>query len=420
VLTLLVLMACPTPSSVPSGAVDAVIASTPTAALGGTPAAAGPPVDEALTDAASYLSGGRGLDEAGIAGDDNQGQLINGVPGQLWNPSMPERRDLIVQFAQAYDLATITLVNGSSDGTATKELGIDVGPAFTGPWTEVAALTLAQGKALQAFPLSTANARYVRLRLVSNYGDPNYLALDDVHLLGKRSVAENGDLTGFYVGQLGEAMIKQTGSVVTGCSNEGQFRFEGTVEDGVVFGTWRRMDGEAMLGSGPIVFARTVEGDVSGALGDESTDGGRAIRWDGIRQAEGGFDCDEQPGPAVDPMEAGLKTGRLKVYGITFDTAKDTIKPESTPTLESLAKALKAGGGQYTIDGHTDSQGADDYNQGLSERRAASVKAWLVAHGIPDASLTTAGFGESAPIQPNDTPGGRAANRRIEVAVTSG
>lgn len=71
---------------------------------------------------------------------------------------------------------------------------------------------------------------------------------------------------------------------------------------------------------------------------------------------------------------------------------------------------------RISIEGHTDSDGDDAFNKQLSERRAESVKAHLVeAYGIDPSRLETAGFGESKPVAPNDTPEGRQQNRRVEL-----
>ncbi|MBK6635569.1 MAG: OmpA family protein [Chitinophagaceae bacterium] len=69
------------------------------------------------------------------------------------------------------------------------------------------------------------------------------------------------------------------------------------------------------------------------------------------------------------------------------------------------------------MDGHTDSQGKDEYNQTLSEERAASVRAYLVSKGIDESRLSSAGYGETTPVADNKTAAGRAKNRRVEMTL---
>lgn len=69
------------------------------------------------------------------------------------------------------------------------------------------------------------------------------------------------------------------------------------------------------------------------------------------------------------------------------------------------------------LEGHADWTGTEQYNQGLSERRAASVQNYLVKKGIDESRITTRGFGETKPIADNKTREGRAKNRRVEVKV---
>ena len=109
--------------------------------------------------------------------------------------------------------------------------------------------------------------------------------------------------------------------------------------------------------------------------------------------------------------------GRVATQGIYFATDSDVIRPESTPTLTEIGDMLTDHPElRLTIEGHTDSDGDDAYNQELSDRRAASVKEWLVTHYEIDASrLETAGFGESKPVAPNDTAEGKQQNRRVEL-----
>jgi outer membrane protein OmpA-like peptidoglycan-associated protein len=119
-------------------------------------------------------------------------------------------------------------------------------------------------------------------------------------------------------------------------------------------------------------------------------------------------------------MGKGLaEKGHIALYGIYFDTDKAAIKPESRPTLEEIAKLLR---GQpqlnVVIVGHTDSQGAYDYNMDLSRRRAEAIAADLTArYGIARARLRTAGVGFLAPVGSNASEDGRALNRRVELVA---
>ena len=108
------------------------------------------------------------------------------------------------------------------------------------------------------------------------------------------------------------------------------------------------------------------------------------------------------------------KDGCWAFHGILFDTNKSTIKAGYNHVFNNAIKVLKLNPSlTVEIQGHTDNRGSDAYNQGLSERRALSVKQHLVNHGISASRLTTKGFGESTPAESNDTATGRAHNRRV-------
>jgi hypothetical protein len=110
------------------------------------------------------------------------------------------------------------------------------------------------------------------------------------------------------------------------------------------------------------------------------------------------------------------KTGHVAVYGIYFDTDKDTLKPEGEATLMQIKKLLDSQPKlNLGIEGHTDNVGQRPHNQTLSEARAASVVKWLVSHGVAASRLTPAGFADTKPVAPNDSAEGRAKNRRVEL-----
>ncbi len=105
---------------------------------------------------------------------------------------------------------------------------------------------------------------------------------------------------------------------------------------------------------------------------------------------------------------------------INFASARAEIRgAQSFDLLNTLASAAnQCKTFRVLVEGHTDSEGADDYNQQLSEQRAASVVAYLADNGVDISRLTAKGFGENQPVATNDTPEGRAANRRINFVVT--
>jgi OOP family OmpA-OmpF porin len=110
---------------------------------------------------------------------------------------------------------------------------------------------------------------------------------------------------------------------------------------------------------------------------------------------------------------------RAALNGVIFAFDKATLRPESDATLTSALALLKAAGDAgIEVQGHTDNIGRDDYNQRLSEARAATVGAWFVDHGMARGRLVSRGYGSSRPVADNATPEGRARNRRVEIART--
>jgi len=134
--------------------------------------------------------------------------------------------------------------------------------------------------------------------------------------------------------------------------------------------------------------------------------------------------CITVPGPAsndgcpVDPSSEVM--AELNRYGktILFDTGKATFSGEDFNTLESMMTILKEyPETNFVVEGHTDSVGTERLNQLLSERRASAVRDYLISKGINPDRLKAVGYGESRPVDSNDTASGRANNRRTEVVL---
>lgn len=130
----------------------------------------------------------------------------------------------------------------------------------------------------------------------------------------------------------------------------------------------------------------------------------------------------------ADEMRDDLKNAKIERVGegikitfnsgILFKTNMYDLQPAARENIESLAKTLKKyPDTNILIEGDTDNQGTDEYNQKLSERRAASVAEFTRSLGVEGSRIKTVGLGETNPVASNDTPEGRQQNRRVEVAI---
>lgn len=109
----------------------------------------------------------------------------------------------------------------------------------------------------------------------------------------------------------------------------------------------------------------------------------------------------------------------LTLGDVLFDTGLATLKPGAYATIDRLSSVLKeAPDRKVMIEGHTDSVGSDEYNQGLSERRAAAVQTALLERGVRSEQITAVGKGEGVPVASNDNSAGRQQNRRVEMIFT--
>lgn len=135
-----------------------------------------------------------------------------------------------------------------------------------------------------------------------------------------------------------------------------------------------------------------------------------------------------EPAPAKKPPVVAAVPKPVSVTRVTkkviylmggnfaFDSAE--LTPETRTMLDDYAALLeKESFTSVEIAGHTDSIGAEEYNQGLSERRANAVMEYLISKGMRPESLKAVGYGESRPIAANDTRQGREKNRRVELRV---
>lgn len=103
---------------------------------------------------------------------------------------------------------------------------------------------------------------------------------------------------------------------------------------------------------------------------------------------------------------------------VLFSTGQSNLKAGSVADLDRLAVALaQVGDRRVSIEGHTDSQGGDDMNLALSQRRADTVSDYLSSQGVASSRISASGKGEALPVADNDTSAGRQLNRRVEITI---
>jgi OOP family OmpA-OmpF porin len=193
-----------------------------------------------------------------------------------------------------------------------------------------------------------------------------------------------------------------------------QVAWAGSSENGIATDS----KGNAVLSDyGHCVQAKT------GAMSASPCDGETAPMEDGDDDMDGVAnskdDCPNTPkGDRVDMNGCTIAENvTLNLISDEFDFDSAILKPGMKKALQDFAAKIKASKGNESLQviGHTDSMGPEAYNQGLSERRAAAVKAYLISNGISASSISAGGKGENHPIASNSSAEGRAANRRVEI-----
>ncbi|CAJ0791012.1 Peptidoglycan-associated lipoprotein [Ralstonia condita] len=274
------------------------------------------------------------------------------------------------------------------------------------------------------------------IRLVVSGGGGGSISLQQFAALAEpaQSTPTTRDVTGVY--QFGNGFdvsgfvaMKQEGATVRGCYGDGDVshgklkvrQVSGTFEGGLEPNGYLRYTRASGKQSWRGVVSFNPDGDRAAVLEfpanatAQTTVFRNAVSSVGWKTAAYQNTC---PGLDQDPVSSALEQDkRVTLYGVNFDLDADTLRADSRPALDNVTKAAKAHPDwKLTIEGHTDSSGGDAHNQDLSQRRAASVRQYLIDAGIPADRLTAQGFGASRPVAPNTTPAGRAQNRRVEIA----
>ena len=345
--------------------------------------------------------------------------LIDGTTSKGWcsKQSAPFPHEFVVELAAPTRLKTLSLDNtnaqeGSNPGISAKDVEIWV--SSEGPdagFKKVATVEVPKGARLDHALPSGTEGRWLKLRILSNYGEPQYTELMELSASGtamKRP--EQPPLAGVYDTNYRLMLFEQDEAQVYGCYDWDGGLLTGSTDGRVVQFEWREDDGNQV---GTAVMVLSADGkDLNGFWYE---DGHYRGLWQGERAAAGRKpECTVRRGKVIE--KALTESGRAIVYGIHFDVDSDRLRSDSEPVLREMLDALKAVEGlNLVVEGHTDSTGGAAHNQDLAQRRATSVVRWLVSNGIAAERLEAQGFGASKPVADNGTAQGRALNRRVEL-----
>jgi outer membrane protein OmpA-like peptidoglycan-associated protein len=346
---------------------------------------------------------------------------------QVFVMELPDKTVLkTVEFDCAYDLF-------EHEGVCAKDVSVEISDKGEADgYQKIAEASLKEGADNQKFPVSSEiPGRWVRLTVKNNHGSKEFIQLNDFRARGTQSThTPLPNISGTYAtGTWGDLHLKQEGTSVTGCYTylgRSDNLVEGGIEGRVVKINYCTYCSEPGRSRGPAFLVFSADGKRFIGLywyENSSLNAYGGLHLEGTKTSSEVGTCPQWAGAAknASAVENQLtkdleEFGRARVYGINFDSDSDHIKDESKPTLDKIASMLKAKSDwKMTIEGHTDSTSTPQHNQGLSERRAASVKNYLTTAGINGARLTPVGYGQSKPVADNASPLGRAQNRRVEL-----
>lgn len=307
-----------------------------------------------------------------------------------------------------------------ADGAGARDIFVEVSTeSKDSGFIVVLEATLESAEDGQTFQVSRkVPARWVRLTIRNNYGNTEWTELFSFRGYGEKPAPELiEDISGTYESDYSEFHVRQQGTALIGCYEYDEGLLEGTIEGRVMKITWMEAGGPDDSGPAVMVFARDGK-SFKGNWWYKGNESGRPDgTWDGKKNSDVVGGCPHWSGSIEGELKRKMETdGRARLYGILFDLDSAVIRPESEEVLSQVTMLLDGEPGWIiTVEGHTDGTGSEEHNQSLSERRAVSVREYLVKHGIHGDRIKTVGFGESRPVADNATEVGRAQNRRVEL-----
>ncbi len=395
-------------------------------AVGAAHAASPAPQDQ---DLAAFANGGLVESESSSYGGGWVGiWVLDENPATGWAPVKDAKGpfEIVISLPEKSEIHSVGFDTASVDKEGRSAKNVDVlisDESAKSGFKPLASLTLAQEKNGQRFAVTTPGAgRWLKLVIKSNFGDPDYTEILDFHAYGKPvSATPVPSATGTYSSDVyGKFHLQQTGAQLSGCYEYHKGLVQGGLDGHVMHLTWTETSDDNVRKSGPAVMVQARDGKAFKGFWHFDGETGWHNNWDLKKISDKVGSCPHwnPAGASGNLVTEGLAdAGRVRLYGINFDSDSDKLRADAKPALTQLDEALKANPAwNVTIEGHTDSTSTPAHNLDLSQRRADAVKVWLVTDGIDAKRLSTKGFGQTKPIADNTTEIGRAQNRRVEIA----
>ena len=335
--------------------------------------------------------------------------------------------DIVISLPERSEIHALEFDNASVDGDGgtrgAKDIDVMVSDtSATAGFTLLTSVALKPGKDRQHFNLAKpGTGRWIKLVFKSNNGDPEYTELMEFRAFGTQLTQTPlpANLSGTYSSDnYGNFHLQQDGAQLVGCYEHSEGLVQGGLESHLMRLTWYQSGG--IHGSVVMVLKRNGKG-FEGWWNEVGTaeDSEWKANWDVKKISDKVGSC-----PHWNPKGASgnivatqlAAEGHVRIYGINFDVDSDHLRADAKPAINQLLEALNAKPKWHvSIEGHTDATGSAAHNLDLSQRRAAAVKATLVAAEIAADRMTTEGYGQTKPVMSNDTGIGRSQNRRVEV-----
>jgi len=351
-------------------------------------------------------------------------RAVDGDPAGFVLTRKPGSADADTEFLYqlpaptTFDRFAVPQVLETPSPAATFSREIEIRGSASGPAGDFVLLgsaTLAthrgRGQITEIAPRVRTPVRWVKVRLTGGIQvmqPETFFEFSEIIGNGSQEPPARSDrFSGAWQGRGVRLRLAQDGAVVTGCyDRDGELT-------GTVTGSILRATGSERSTGVPSAFILSVREDGS-LVGVRSSNRAPFAIYAGDAAPEGAAPRCPPPPPA--PLGCGAV-----IHGITFDFNSAAIRPESEPVLAALFEGLRHDpAGAIVIEGHTSSEGTEQYNLALSERRAQAVQGDLVRRGIAASRLSAVGIGERRPIAGNGNEHGRSLNRRVEVHCRQG